>query len=164
MDRTGLFIILAALLLEAAFAATTYSVGDDMAWGVPRNISFYEGWSTNKTFQIGDSLEFKWAGVHNVLEVKSKSEYDNCTKSNGILKEMSPVTIPLTQNTTLFFICTIGPHCSLGQKVAIKVGNGVMPSSSPPPSPANSVNPRCSISDSLAAFSATLIFFFIYST
>lgn len=99
---------------------------------------------------------FNWTSTHNVLEVTSKAEYDSCTKTNGIPKETSPVTITLTANGTLYFICTIATHCTLGQKVTIKVGNGV--STSPPPS--NSANPPFTISAFWPLLSAILMYFF----
>ncbi|KAJ9163084.1 hypothetical protein P3X46_022794 [Hevea brasiliensis] len=125
-------IILVASMVGAAAAATTYTVGDTTGWRVPPNTSFYDTWVANKLFEAGDSLEFNWTSIHTVLEVTSKAEYDNCTKTSGVLQQTSPATFRLTKNGTFYYICTIGTHCDLGQKVTIKVGNGSSPSNSAP--------------------------------
>ncbi|EEF35204.1 cucumber peeling cupredoxin [Ricinus communis] len=151
------FLIVLLPLLDSTAAATKFTVGDGIGWAVPSNASFYDEWASDKTFQVGDSIVFNWSEVHNVLEVTSKSEYDNCTTTNGILRQTSPVTIDLTANSTLYFICTVGQHCALGQKVTIKVGNGI--SSPSPSSPSNSANPSCSATALFTVLTAAVIYF-----
>ncbi|CAK7345460.1 unnamed protein product [Dovyalis caffra] len=138
------FLIFAVALLEGATAATTYKVGGDAGWIVPVNTTFYEKWAADKKFEVGDSLEFVWTSTHTAMEVTTKADYDTCVKTNGILKQTSPATFPLTKDGTYYFICTVGPHCSLGQKVTIVVGNG------------NSSSPSPSMPKNHAAFSAVL--------
>ncbi|KDP30271.1 hypothetical protein JCGZ_17053 [Jatropha curcas] len=145
------YLIFSLALLETVTANTTYTVGDAMGWRVPTDTSFYDDWVANKTFLPGDELVFNWTSAHNVLEVTSKEEYDDCTKTNGIPNETSPVTVSLPKNNTRYFICTIGTHCSGGQKVTIKVGNGVSSNS------ANTALP------SLLLFASVIIYLFSFS-
>lgn len=125
IDRI-VFLIIAVALLEGATSGTKYKVGDDYGWRVPdsTNKSYYENWVGGKKFEAGDSLEFNWTATHNVLEVTTKTEYDSCVKTNGTPNDTSPVTFNLTKNGTYYYICTIGSHCNLGQKVTIVVGDG----------------------------------------
>ncbi|XP_061964115.1 umecyanin-like [Populus nigra] len=123
IDRI-VFLIIAVALLEGATSETKYKVGDDYGWRIPDNASYYENWVRGKKFEVGDSLEFNWTATHNVFEVTTKTEYDACDKTNGIRKDTSPATFDLTENGTYYYICTIGSHCNLGQKVTIVVGNG----------------------------------------
>ncbi|WCJ30036.1 Mavicyanin [Euphorbia peplus] len=150
--------LLIALLPPPASTAASHTVGGSAGWAVPTDPSFYEDSVANITFVAGDSLVFKWTSIHNVLEVTSKEEYDKCTITNGILKETSPVKIPLPQNGTFYFICSIGPHCQLGQKVTIKVGNGISTSSPSPPASSPPSPPASSPPISINVFSSFLLF------
>ncbi|CAN4110647.1 unnamed protein product [Withania somnifera] len=76
------------------------------------------GWPNGKTFNAGDVIEFKYpAGVHNVVKV-NKAGYDSCNGAGGQVSSSGDDKITLAKGTT-YFICTIGPHCSNGVKVAI---------------------------------------------
>uniref|UniRef100_A0A6M2EGG0 Phytocyanin domain-containing protein n=1 Tax=Populus davidiana TaxID=266767 RepID=A0A6M2EGG0_9ROSI len=157
MDRI-VFLIIAVALLEGATSETTYKVGDDDGWRVyPQNKSYYETWVVGKKFEAGDSLEFIWSTVpHTVLEVTTKTEYDACaTKTNGILKDISPATFNLTKNGTFYYICTIEGHCGLGQKVTIVVGNGS--SSSPPISMPNNHAALSAVLSTITIVAASLV-------
>ncbi|XP_030511326.1 umecyanin-like [Rhodamnia argentea] len=129
-----LITIIAAsfLKVDAAAAVATYTVGDELGWTVPSNISYYQSWSASKNFMVGDKLSFNWTGTHNVAEV-SEAEYDNCTQVVSVLG--SPVDIRLLKGGSCYYICTVDSHCKLGQKLFITVGVG---SSAAAPSPSNS--------------------------
>ncbi|BFG40121.1 hypothetical protein CerSpe_263950 [Prunus speciosa] len=133
-----------SLLNLKGATAEDYVVGDSLGWVIPPNTSFYSEWAASKTFQIGDGLVFRWTGNHNVGKVASKEEYYNCTDPGGA--SGSVVRIEINSTDTLYFICTVGDHCKLGQKVTITVGSAANNSSAPPPSPpppsyASSLNP-----------------------
>ncbi|KAJ6675638.1 BLUE COPPER PROTEIN [Salix viminalis] len=70
-----LIILLAA---PAAYAATTYTVGDTNGWTTSGD---YTTWASDKTFTVGDSLLFNYGFTHSVAEV-SKGDYDSCSTSN----------------------------------------------------------------------------------
>ncbi|KAL9361625.1 hypothetical protein Peur_044410 [Populus x canadensis] len=154
IDRI-VFLIIAVALLEGATSGTKYEVGDDYGWRVPENRSHYENWVRGKKFEVGDSLEFNWTATHNVLEVTTKTEYDACVKTNGNLKNISPATFDLTENGTYYYICTIGSHCDLGQKVTIVVGNGS--SSSPPISMPNNHAALSAVLSTITIVAASLV-------
>ncbi|KAK3210952.1 hypothetical protein Dsin_015658 [Dipteronia sinensis] len=107
-------------LLEGATAATQYTVGDGFDWAVPPNNSsnFYDDWIKNKTFQIGDSVR-----THTAPEV-TKESYDKCTKSGTVLTTPG-VKVQFNENRTHYYLCIIGTHCELGQKVKFLVGDGI---------------------------------------
>ncbi|XP_065850468.1 cucumber peeling cupredoxin-like [Euphorbia lathyris] len=130
-----LTITLTLTLLEVGNGATTFTVGDSLGWSLPPNnsIDFYQNWSANHTFQIGDSLLFNWTGTHTATEVANKEEYENCTKM-GIILASSGISTLLSQNGTRYFVCSVGTHCEQGMKVAVKVGNGIPPPLSAAPS------------------------------
>ncbi|TQD97211.1 hypothetical protein C1H46_017300 [Malus baccata] len=79
---------------------------------------------------------FNWTETwdHNVGEVASKEEYDNCSDPGIVLGP--GVSTELNSTGSRFFICTVGNHCEQGQKVTITVGSPTTTSSllAPPPS------------------------------
>ena len=52
----GFLIVASVGLLHGASAATQYTVGEDLGWGIPPNKTYYEEWASQRTFQIGDSI------------------------------------------------------------------------------------------------------------
>ncbi|KAG5226094.1 umecyanin [Salix suchowensis] len=128
----GFLIVASVGLLHGACAATTYTVGDDLGWTVQPNSSYYENWASQKTFQIGDSFVFNWTtGTHTATEVSTREEYDNCTKM-GIILVDAGVTVTFNANGTHYFLCSEGTHCEQGQKMVIKIGDGIAPSFAAP--------------------------------
>nr|DAD44942.1 TPA_asm: hypothetical protein HUJ06_003172 [Nelumbo nucifera] len=135
-------MVVVAALLQGATAAT-YIVGDDKGWKVPDSTDFYTTWTTNKTFQAGDILEFDFTtNEHDVARV-TKANYDSCTKTPiGSINQTGPANITLGNEPNYYYICTIGSHCQNGQKLAITVSgsststnNTSTPTASPTPTP-----------------------------
>ncbi|CAK7345454.1 unnamed protein product [Dovyalis caffra] len=127
-----LMVASVGLLLQGANAANTYIVGDELGWVVPPNSSYYEEWANSKTFQKGDSLVFNWTtGTHTATQVSTKEEYDNCTKMGIILVDPG-VKVTFNENGTHYFLCSEGTHCQQGQKMIIKIGDGIAPSFAAP--------------------------------
>lgn len=87
------------------------------------------------------------------MEVTTKTEYDACVKTNGILEDTSPATFNLTKDGTYYYICTIRSHCDLGQKVTIVVGNG----SSPPISMPNNHAALSAVLSTITIVAASLV-------
>ncbi|KAG6739996.1 hypothetical protein POTOM_057629 [Populus tomentosa] len=149
----GFLIVASVGLLHGAYAANTYTVGGDLGWIVPPNSSCYEEWTSQSTFQIGDSFVFNWTtGTHTATEVSTKEEYDNCTKMGKILKDAG-VKVTLKDNATHYFLCSEGTHCEQGQKMIIKIGDGIPPSFAAP-----SLTAAAALS---ALFFSTLAIFFL---
>jgi hypothetical protein len=116
-------------------AQTRHTVGDSLGWNVPPAGSVaYSTWASLQTFRVGDVLVFNFTtNIHNVAEV-TQSAYNSCNSTAPIsLATTGPATITLTTARTHYFICGVGPHCSLGQQLAINV---TAASASPTPAPA----------------------------
>uniref|UniRef100_A0A6N2NG56 Phytocyanin domain-containing protein n=1 Tax=Salix viminalis TaxID=40686 RepID=A0A6N2NG56_SALVM len=64
-------------------------------------------------------------------EVSTREEYDNCTKM-GIILVDAGVTVTFNANGTHYFLCSEGTHCEQGQKMVIKIGDGIAPSFAAP--------------------------------
>lgn len=74
-------------------------------------------------------------GQHDVAKV-TKSAYDSCNGANTLtMLTNSPATVTLNETGEQHFICTIGTHCSLGQKLSINVVRASSPSPVPAPQP-----------------------------
>lgn len=83
-------------------------------------------------------------GRHDVLQVP-KDSFDACTTDNAIGTSLTDGPAHVTLNSTgdHYYICTIGNHCKLGQKLAVTVsgGSGAPPAGANSPSPAPSPVP-----------------------
>ncbi|KAI3911816.1 hypothetical protein MKX01_038258 [Papaver californicum] len=125
MGLTGLLLV-----FVTAFALLHQATSDDIdvlgtsGWQVPTggNDQEYRTWAAGRKFEVGDTLVFNFpTGAHDVATV-SKEDYDSCTapNENSIIRQ-GPARIPLNKAGQYYFICTIGPHCTEGQKLAINV-------------------------------------------
>ncbi|MFS7991428.1 putative Blue (type 1) copper binding protein [Helianthus anomalus] len=76
-------------------------------------------------------------GFHNVAEV-SQAAYGPCTTANPISTiTTGPATVTLTAAGPHYYICTVGTHCQIGQKLSINVSaaTAAPPTTPPPASP-----------------------------
>nr|XP_010907480.1 umecyanin-like [Elaeis guineensis] len=125
-----------AAFFTGSSLATVHIVGDSI-WTIPLNNDFYSNWSQNKSFNVGDSLVFRFEmGRYNVVQV-SKREFDSCSAENPFRTFLiGPATVDLKEEGMLYFICSFGNYCLLGQKLSVPVQR-------PPPPPAalNSSSP-----------------------
>ncbi|XP_059432991.1 umecyanin-like [Corylus avellana] len=160
-------LLLVVLLIAAAATvlplteAAEHVVGDATGWTVPAAATFYSTWAANKNFSVGDVLVFNFTtGAHDVATV-DKDAFDTCNKANTLPINNGPASITLNTTGENYFICTIGQHCTGGQKLAVNVTGtsttpsppGVMAPPPPPPPP-----PSGSSASSLAAtFSLILV-------
>ncbi|KAJ9692683.1 hypothetical protein PVL29_011661 [Vitis rotundifolia] len=129
MCMVGVMIVVAAtLMVNFAAAQTVHVVGDSLGWTVPPNgAAAYTSWASNKQFMVGDILVFNFAtNEHDVVEL-SKESFDACNYSNPI-----ETNITLATAGNHYYVCTIGSHCTSGQKLAISVS--ATPGASPPSS------------------------------
>ncbi|KAF3453723.1 hypothetical protein FNV43_RR04164 [Rhamnella rubrinervis] len=154
MSLIGCVILLVGVItLSRGAEAATYLVGDDQLWHVPSNVSFYSDWAASKTFGVGDLLK------------TTKTQYDNCEKPSDI-KLSSSGNVSLTATGSKYFICTVGDHCSQGQKLAINVTSSTpstpsTPSSPPPPPPPPSSSVSSVSVDALFATMSVLLVHFL---
>ncbi|KAF8393202.1 hypothetical protein HHK36_021443 [Tetracentron sinense] len=143
-------------LLHCTAAQTTHVVGDSMGWVIPPGgAAAYTTWASTKKFMVGDTLVFNFTtGEHDVAQV-SKTAFDACTSTTtiGSVITTGPANLTLVSEGDHYYICTVGRHCNIGQKLSIAVQasssasptpskEGPSPSSTPPSSPApTSVTP-----------------------
>ncbi|KAH7546362.1 hypothetical protein FEM48_Zijuj01G0192600 [Ziziphus jujuba var. spinosa] len=154
----GCFIFMMVALQINGASATTYVVGDSLGWTVPPNTSFYTEWSSSKTFDIGDEVLFNWTGNHNVAEVSSLAEYENCANPGIVIG--SAVTVNPLENGSRFFICTVDDHCEAGQKVIITVGSPTNTSSTASPAPSPSSASSLSFGVIFTVLTSVVAYFF----
>ncbi|KAI3853033.1 hypothetical protein MKX03_033056 [Papaver bracteatum] len=172
MGLTGfLLVLVTAFALLHLATCDTHIVLDSQGWIEPTqaNENVYSTWTAGKKFKVDDTLVFNFrTGAHDVAEV-SKDQFDNCTDPNqNSVKTEGPANIKLTSTGLHYFICTIGPHCENGQKLAINVTKDSetdTPSVSPPtntlpitPTPRNSASHTATGSFALAMLFISTIF------
>ncbi|KAK2991914.1 hypothetical protein RJ640_006091 [Escallonia rubra] len=117
----GCLIVVSTLMVGAT--ANTFTVLEEMGWRIPDvGDIMYKTWAAQKDFELGDVLVFNWNGTHNVAKV-TKEDYDNCNSTNvlGSIQTTSPANFTLDINGSNYFICTVGNHCSRGQKVTATI-------------------------------------------
>ncbi|KAM7511518.1 hypothetical protein LguiB_010393 [Lonicera macranthoides] len=131
---------IAAFQMQSSEAQTTHIVGGSLGWTVPpAGPIAYITWAATQNFTVGDVLVFNYpTNVHDVGEV-TQSAFDGCNGTNPIsLSTAGPTNITLSSAGTHHFICTVGTHCNLGQKLAINVSAAA---STPPPAAAPTTPP-----------------------
>ncbi|XP_028100879.1 cucumber peeling cupredoxin-like isoform X2 [Camellia sinensis] len=130
-------LALAAAVLVEFSAAAAYIVGDTMGWVNPSSdATVYSKWASQHTFATGDILVFNYAtGQHNVARV-SKNAYDTCNPTSPMsIDTNGPTNINLNTTGEYYFFCTVGTHCTQGQKLAINVTSPTTAPSGAPSSP-----------------------------
>ncbi|XP_075491084.1 cucumber peeling cupredoxin-like isoform X2 [Primulina tabacum] len=160
MDRAPLiltlFCAIFSVMLNFAAAQNVYTVGDEIGWDIPRAASVsYVNWASGKTFSVGDILVFNFVtNQHDLVQV-TRASYDACDDDNeiGSIITTGPANVTLITTGDHYYICTFGPHCEAGQKLAITVGSSTPdianpPTTAPPttpatPSPASSLPDPC---------------------
>ncbi|XP_010931419.1 uclacyanin 1 [Elaeis guineensis] len=107
-----------AALVQVAIGASFPVGGQNGGWDLSTNLA---SWAATQKFIAGDSLTFKYASFHDVLEV-SKAEYDACATSKPTNTYTGGSTVvKLSSPGKRYFICGTPGHCSQGMKVEIDV-------------------------------------------
>ncbi|KAJ0491520.1 putative Blue (type 1) copper binding protein [Helianthus annuus] len=138
-----MMLIVASMQMHSSLAQTRHVVGGDaLGWNIPSNgAAAYTTWASQQTFNVGDTLFFNFTtGFHNVAEV-SQAAYGPCTTANPISTiTTGPATVTLTAAGPHYYICTVGTHCQIGQKLSINVSaaTATPPTTPPPASPTTS--------------------------
>ncbi|OIV99903.1 hypothetical protein TanjilG_26241 [Lupinus angustifolius] len=147
MNTFVIVLLTIATLLHGSVAQTRHVVGDSTGWTIPSGgAATYTTWAANKTFTLGDTLVFNFAnGQHDVAKV-TKSDFDACNGGSAFFTlSTSPATVTLNETGDQYYICAFTGHCSIGQKLAIKVTEkGSTSTHSPAPQHSDSLSPRTS--------------------
>ncbi|CAI9285781.1 unnamed protein product [Lactuca saligna] len=101
--------------------------------------SAYTTWASTQTFRVGDVLLFNFiTGFHNVAEV-SQAAYGPCSAANPIsIVTTGPARVTLKTPGTHYYVCTVGTHCQIGQKLTINV-SATAATLPPAPAPATPI-------------------------
>ena len=72
----------------------------------------------------GNSVVFSWQGFHDVMQLSDEDAFDLCNfqgsmTMGGRRNGGTAVVTAGTAGTTEYFACSVGRHCTFGQKVAI---------------------------------------------
>ncbi|XP_044946684.1 blue copper protein-like [Hordeum vulgare subsp. vulgare] len=118
-SSAALLALLVAAGCAGMAAATSYAVGEAQGWATGVD---YSGWTSGKSFAVGDTLVFSYASkVHTVTEV-SQSGYTSCSGTNALANDDSgATTVPLKTAGTHYYICNVPGHCASGMKLAVTV-------------------------------------------
>ncbi|KAL4451593.1 hypothetical protein ABPG75_007255 [Micractinium tetrahymenae] len=78
-------------------------------------------WFANINACVGDTVAFSWSNgsQHDVVEVKSRT----CSAAGGSrltgVSTKGYKAVKLSKAGTRHFMCSVGPHCALGQTVTV---------------------------------------------
>ncbi|XP_023733999.2 cucumber peeling cupredoxin [Lactuca sativa] len=138
-----MMMMVASMQMQSSIAQTRHVVGDALGWTIPPNgAAAYTTWASQQNFTVGDSLVFNFTtGAHNVAEV-SQAAYGPCTTTNPIsIATAGPATLTLTTPGTHYYVCTVGSHCQIGQKLTVNVVAAAAAPTTPPPAPTPTTPP-----------------------
>ncbi|KAJ4762004.1 Early nodulin-like protein 1 [Rhynchospora pubera] len=153
-DRMNLVMLLVLILCCGSARAVIFEVGGSERWAIPSEGDMYNRWASDKIFQVGDILRFRYK--NDSVLVVSQEDYEKCYIAN-------PIKAYYGQNTHywfdwsgyFYFISGELRHCELGQKMAIDVKssdtNGSPPL--PPCPPSNATRHICENSEPLSCYS-----------
>ncbi|XP_014516200.1 umecyanin-like [Vigna radiata var. radiata] len=150
------------MFVQYSEAQRVFNVGDGTGWTTPQDSSTYQSWVSDNTFAVGDILHFDFqTAQHNVVEVPEQS-YTSCTSANPIRTYTTgPVNVTLNTAGQHYYICSIGQHCTRGQRLAVNVsGSGLPPSAAV--SPGANTTPPPPPSSPAATFSPASVAFFLF--
>merc|ERR1711957_596734 len=100
---------------------------------VPWTAGFDDASARTKTVTTGDTLHFMWTGSHNVYQMASETAFNDCDFTGATSKgSISPVSVPLSGAGPWYFACSVGAHCTNGQKLAVTNGVTTAPTTAAP--------------------------------
>jgi len=117
-----------------------------LASAATQNIAWAVGMASNTmTAATGDNLVFSWSGSHNVYLMASETAYTGCSFTGAtLLSSSSPTTYTIPAGAgPFYFACSVGSHCSAGQKIAVSIPapTPTPPAPTPPAPPSYSPSP-----------------------
>ncbi|KAF3584217.1 hypothetical protein F2Q69_00025649 [Brassica cretica] len=101
----------------------TYKVGDSEGWKV-YDSDFYNKWSEEKQFYVGDSLIFEYANeVNDVYEISGDLEFMTCDPTSPVaVHKTGRDLVRLTELGVHYFITSNSGSCEAGLKLRVMVG------------------------------------------
>ncbi|KAK8962757.1 Blue copper protein [Platanthera guangdongensis] len=128
------FLFTLVALSNIVFSQSHNHVVGGWIWSIPISDDFYTNWSGNQSFFAGDNLIFRFeTGMSDVVQV-SRREFESCSSDNVFRSfDLGPATVALVEEGILYFICSYGNHCFLGQKVSVQAQRRPPPPPPPPP-------------------------------
>ncbi|WZZ19849.1 hypothetical protein YC2023_121236 [Brassica napus] len=101
----------------------TYKVGDSEGWKV-YDSDFYNKWSEEKQFHVGDSLIFEYADeVNDVYEISGDLEFMTCDPTSPVsVYKTGHDLVRLMEPGVHYFITSQSGYCEAGLKVRVMVG------------------------------------------
>ncbi|WJX54036.1 hypothetical protein P8452_39965 [Trifolium repens] len=122
MNLSFLMFVMIGCIIFVSVSSTTHIVGDSLGWSMPNYIGYFEDWSKNKTFAVGDTLVFQYnPGMSTVVQV-DKNDYGNCTSRNTLRTYFrGNSSVVLDKPGDYYFFCSVGKRCEAGQKLWVNV-------------------------------------------
>ncbi|KAK7856780.1 uclacyanin 1 [Quercus suber] len=139
--KSAMVLLSVMTLIEVSFAVV-YTVGESQGWTTHVD---YKSWAANKTFHVGDIINFQYNAKDNdVIEV-SREDFHACNLRSPLAffstgRDMIKMSYP----RHYYYVCTSPGHCLDGQKVDIrvlKIPKSTPPTPSPTPNPSTSPSP-----------------------
>ncbi|CAH8352033.1 unnamed protein product [Eruca vesicaria subsp. sativa] len=101
----------------------TYKVGESKGWNVYDSY-FYNTWSEEKQFNVGDSLIFEYANdANDVYEISGDLEFMTCDPTSPVaVHKTGHDLVRLTEPGVHYFITSNSGDCEAGLKLRVMVG------------------------------------------
>ncbi|WZZ05270.1 hypothetical protein YC2023_091191 [Brassica napus] len=102
----------------------TYKVGNSQGWKVYDEIDFYNKWSEEKQFHVGDTLLFEYDNeVNDVYEISGDLEFITCDPTSPVaVHKTGQDLVRLTKSGVHYFVTSHSGYCEAGLKLQVIVG------------------------------------------
>ena len=117
----------AVTVLFATAAPIVSAATTDLKWqlgGLSGTASEYDPMEV----AVGDSIRFHWTGEHNLEQLPTKANYEDCYWQDATVLEgysdPGEHTVTFDQEGTFYYMCGYTGHCAAGQKIKVCVGAG----------------------------------------
>ncbi|KAL0662913.1 hypothetical protein Bca4012_099750 [Brassica carinata] len=101
----------------------TYKVGDSQGWKL-YNSDFYNKWSEERQFHVGDALLFEYDNeVNDVYEISGDLEFITCDPTSPVaVHKTRQDLVRLTEPGVHYFVTSHSGYCEAGLKLRVMVG------------------------------------------
>ncbi|KAJ1699685.1 hypothetical protein LUZ63_008197 [Rhynchospora breviuscula] len=118
--RMNLVVLFVVIVCCGGVRAVVFEVGGSEGWVVPSEGDMYRHWISDKIFQVGDIIRFRYK--NDSVFIVSQEDYESCITSSPVLTYRSGDSSYRFQwSGTFYIISGKSGHCVLGQKIAINV-------------------------------------------
>ncbi|KAH7838678.1 hypothetical protein Vadar_029781 [Vaccinium darrowii] len=127
MGGIKLKVLIAVVIVSVAIAGgewvgapVHHVVGGDRGWDPSTDVA---SWSSARIFSVGDKIWFTYsAAQENIVELKSKEEYEACDVSNPIKMYTNGLdSVPLEEEGIRYFASGKPESCKGGLKLHVEV-------------------------------------------